>query len=223
MVPVSAADARPWRRRILLRLVPFALAGVMLLSTSISDGTAMLPAPLLFGADGAYSPDLRGFKKWRGALDRFARDLADPANPDVEAWRRFVAALPAAEDAPSLLQAVNTAVNARRYVTDPVNWGQGDYWASPLEFLRRSGDCEDFAVAKYAALRQLGVPADAMRVVVLDDLELGITHAILAVRADAEFYILDNQRKDVLPAAAIPHYQPIYAVNEQGWWNYESD
>jgi predicted transglutaminase-like cysteine proteinase len=222
MTPVSAAAVRPWRR-ILLRLVAFALAGVMLLSTGISDGTAMLRAPLLFGADAAYSSDLRGFKKWRGALDRLARDLADPANPDAKAWRRFVAALPAVDSGPSLLQAVNTAVNARRYVTDPVNWGQGDYWASPVEFLRRSGDCEDFAVAKYVALRQLGVPADDMRVVVLDDMQLGITHAILAVRGDAEFYILDNQRKDVMPAAAIPHYRPIYAVNEQGWWNYESD
>jgi predicted transglutaminase-like cysteine proteinase len=192
-----------------------------MLSTTVSDGTAMLPTPRLFDRDGVYSPDLRNFRKWRGALDRFARELADPANAEAEIWRNLVAALPTADAGPVLLEAVNAAVNGRRYVTDAVNWGQGDYWASPLEFLRRSGDCEDFAVAKYLALRERGVPADDMRVVVLDDLELGVTHAILAVRRDAEFYILDNQQTAVLPAAAIAHYLPIYAVNEQGWWDYE--
>ena len=192
-----------------------------MLSTTVSDGTAMLPTPRLFDRDGVYSPDLRNFRKWRGALDRFARELADPANAEAEIWRNLVAALPTADAGPVLLEAVNAAVNGRRYVTDAVNWGQGDYWASPLEFLRRSGDCEDFAVAKYLALRERGVAADDMRVVVLDDLDLGVTHAILAVRRDAEFYILDNQRPAILPAAAIAHYQPIYAVNEQGWWDYE--
>jgi predicted transglutaminase-like cysteine proteinase len=191
-----------------------------MLSTTVNDGTAMLPAPRLFDRDGVYSPDLRSFRKWRGALDRFARELADPANAEAETWRRLVAALPTADAGPALLEAVNAAINGRRYITDTVNWGQGDYWASPLEFLRRSGDCEDFAVAKYLALRERGIPADAMRVVVLDDLELGVTHAILAVRQDAEFFVLDNQLSSILPAAAIPHYAPIYAVNEQGWWDY---
>jgi predicted transglutaminase-like cysteine proteinase len=219
LAPIPAVDRRR-RRRALPRLIPLALAAIML-STTVSDGTAMLPAPLLFDRDGVYSPDLRGFKKWRGALDRFARDLADPVNADAGAWRSFVAALPAADAGPALLDAVNAAVNGRRYVTDAVNWGQGDYWASPLEFLRRSGDCEDFAVAKYLALRERGVPADDLRIVVLDDLQLGVTHAILAVRRDAAFYVLDNQQPDILPAATIAHYAPIYAVNEQGWWDYE--
>jgi len=219
LAPIPVVEQRPCRRRALPRLIPLALAAIML-STTVSDGTAMLPSPLLFGTDGVYSPDLRGFRKWRGALDRFARDLADPASADADAWRRFVAALPGADAGPALFEAVNTAVNGRRYVTDPVNWGLGDYWASPLEFLRRSGDCEDFAVAKYLALRDRGVPADDMRVVVLDDLQLGVTHAVLAVRRDAAFYVLDNQQSDILPADAIPHYQPIYAINEQGWWNY---
>jgi predicted transglutaminase-like cysteine proteinase len=220
LAPVLAVDRRRRRRRALPRLIPLALATIML-STTVSDGTAMLPAPRLFDRDGAYSPDLRGFKKWRGALERFARDRDDPANVEAEVWRSLVASLPTVDVGPALLEAVNAAVNGRRYVTDAVNWGQGDYWASPLEFLRRSGDCEDFAIAKYLALRERGVPAEEMRVVVLDDLQLGVTHAVLAVRRDAEFYILDNQQPTILPAAAIPHYAPIYAVNEQGWWDYE--
>ncbi len=204
--------------RVPRRLAALTLAAV-LLPTGVGDGAAMTSYWRLFGVDGVYSPDLSGFRKWRGVLDRFARELADSANPDVRAWRAFVAAA-ARVDGRARLAAVNDAVNGRRYVVDAVNWGRGDYWASPIEFLRKSGDCEDFALAKYMALRALGVPARDMRVVVLDDLRLGITHAVLAVRLDGAFHVLDNQLPGIVPAAAIAHYRPIYAVNEDGWWDY---
>jgi predicted transglutaminase-like cysteine proteinase len=228
-VPVAGESRRPrivpaWLGklagldRVPRRLAVLALAAV-LLPTSVGDGTAMTASARLFGADGIYSPDLGGFRKWRGVLERFARDLADPADADVRAWRMFVAAA-AAANARARLAAVNDAVNGHRYVADAVNWGIGDYWASPIEFLRRNGDCEDFAVAKYMALRALGVSAGDMRVVVLNDLRLGITHAVLVVRSDGDFYVLDNQLPGIVPAAAIAHYRPIYAVNEDGWWDY---
>ena len=48
-------------------------------------------------------------------------------------------------------------------------WGVMDYWETPAEFFQKSGDCEDFAIAKYFALRDLGFPASQMRIVVLKD------------------------------------------------------
>jgi predicted transglutaminase-like cysteine proteinase len=50
----------------------------------------------------------------------------------------------------------NRFLNDWRYKPDDQNYGQRDYWATPLEFLRRSGDCEDYAIAKYVTLRELG-------------------------------------------------------------------
>lgn len=55
---------------------------------------------------------------------------------------------------------VNEFFNAGvRYATDQQAWGVEDYWATPEELLRSGqGDCEDFALAKYVSLRELGVP-----------------------------------------------------------------
>src|SRR4029453_17925948 len=72
------------------------------------------------------------------------------------------------------IRAVNREMNDKPYVTDPVNWHMADYWATPLQFLRKDGDCEDYAIAKYMALRDLGVSVDNMRIVVLNDLNLRI-------------------------------------------------
>ena len=40
-----------------------------------------------------------------------------------------------------------------------------DYWATPVESLRKGeADCEDYAIAKYFTLRQLGVADDKLRI-----------------------------------------------------------
>lgn len=116
------------------------------------------------------------------------------------------------------LATVNAAVNRVAYVEDRANYGADDYWASIDEFLARGGDCEDFATAKYMLLRRAGVPAEAMRVVVVRDIELGSSHAVLAVTIGGEAYVLDNQAADVKPASAVARYRPVYSINETGWW-----
>jgi predicted transglutaminase-like cysteine proteinase len=98
------------------------------------------------------------------------------------------------------------------------NWRELDYWATPLEFLARSGDCEDFAIAKYQVLRALGVPIDDMRIVIVNDRARRATHAVLAVYVDGRPLILDNLRNDVVAADLIGDYEPVYSINEQGWW-----
>ena len=122
------------------------------------------------------------------------------------------------KDIMTQLREINTEMNKRPYITDQVNWNLPDYWATPLQFLQKGGDCEDFAIAKYMALRAPGVPVEDMRIVVLNDLNLGIAHAVLAVYVNAGPYILDNQISKVVPASTIRHYQPVYSINENGWW-----
>ncbi len=118
------------------------------------------------------------------------------------------------------LRAVNARLNTARYITDPVNWGLDDYWSSLAQFLRRDGDCEDYAIAKYMVLKQLGVPVADMRVVIVMDQNLNIAHAILAVRSGPATYILDNQINDIVQDTSIRHYKPYYSINEQAWWVY---
>lgn len=124
---------------------------------------------------------------------------------------------------PELLYQVNTWGNAHPYVVDELNWGMSDFWATPLEFMQVNGDCEDYAIAKYYTLRALGVPADKLRIMIVQDMNLGgIIHAVLAVRDGESLFILDNQIKEVIDAKYVLHYNPIYAVNEQQWWRYVS-
>jgi predicted transglutaminase-like cysteine proteinase len=201
-----------------LLMMPAAAVAVLLLPGGISEGTAMPLHLRPFALPASYSNDFTGFPKWRGMMARFARELSD-SDAAAGAWGAFAESL-RAPDRLAELRAVNAAVNAFPYVTDAENWGKTDFWETPLEFLQRAGDCEDFAVTKYMALRTLGVAVDDMRVAVVDDRQLGVTHAVLLAIAEDRYYVLDNLTDDVVPATAVPFYRPIYAINEHGWWNY---
>jgi predicted transglutaminase-like cysteine proteinase len=202
-----------------LALFPALGLALLLLPAGVGEGTAMpvsartpAPAPV-------YSTDFTGFPKWRGMLERFSRQLAAPDGADAALWRAFVDKL-RVDDPAAELRAVNHAVNAIPYVTDATNWGRSDFWETPVEFLRYGGDCEDYAVAKYMALQALGIAVDDLRVDVVDDRQLGVTHAVLLVAAGGRSYVLDNLTDKILPPAQTPFYRPVYAINEHGWWNY---
>jgi len=123
-------------------------------------------------------------------------------------------ALPALEQA----EAVNQAINRVPYASDWQLWKQGDYWAEPVEFFARGGDCEDYAVAKYSALRALGVEARRLRVVVLFDQLRGLVHAGLVLRSGGRVFLLDNWTDELRPWPEVEGYRPIYSLNEDGLW-----
>jgi predicted transglutaminase-like cysteine proteinase len=116
------------------------------------------------------------------------------------------------------LDAVNRFFNRKPYRSDWEVWGRSDYWASPIEFIGRSGDCEDYVIAKYLSLRRLGMPPSALRMVVLRDTERGLAHAVLVAYLDREAFVLDNLYDDVQPQARLTHYVPYYSINEQDHW-----
>jgi len=63
------------------------------------------------------------------------------------------------------LKAINTFFNQIKFMTDKQIWKQKDRWSSPIEFLCvGAGDCEDFAIAKYFALVQLGIPKEKLKI-----------------------------------------------------------
>jgi predicted transglutaminase-like cysteine proteinase len=193
---------------------------VAALNTPTTNSGQALPPPLpLFGTRELYSANLTPFPKWRGTLERFQGELKNcPADScGAKRWEDVVAEL-RGKDLMTQLNTINREMNAKRYIIDPVNWNMPDYWATPLQFMRKNGDCEDYAIAKYMALKELGVPVDEMRIVVLQDLNLRIAHAVLAVYVKGTPYILDNQISTVVPASSIHHYQPVYSINENGWW-----
>ena len=129
------------------------------------------------------------------------------------------------------LRLVNRFVNNRRYSHDRPRRVEGtagetrlkSHWQTLGEFLGRGGDCEDFALAKYFLLREFGIPASDMRVVVALDRSVGEHHALLVVRRrDAEgAWLLDTDNRIHRRKPASIRY--AYAVNEEGVWDHNPE
>lgn len=152
-------------------------------------------------------------------FEKFQQQCANNTQCDKQSWEVFLHNL---QGQPRLqqVQQVNSYINNSHYVRDMVNWGAEDYWETVFEFFNRRGDCEDYAIAKYFSLKKLGFTEDMLRIVVLNDANLGVLHSVLAVYVDGRIYILDNQTQAVLEDKQIHHYQPIYAINAKAWWRY---
>jgi len=138
----------------------------------------------------------------------------------VEAWQRLLDNDPARSEQDKL-DAVNRFFNQLVFVSDAEHWGREDYWATPLEFLATGGgDCEDFAVAKYFALKALGVPGDRLRMTYVKAIRLNEAHMVLTYYAtpSAEPVVLDNLVPDIRPASIRKDLVPVYSFNGDGLW-----
>ena len=129
------------------------------------------------------------------------------------------------------IRLVNRYVNKRRYRDDRrkmspsvVEGGQAklrNQWSTLLEFVRRGGDCEDYATAKYFLLREMGFPAEDMRVVVSYDRSVRAHHAVLAVRRrDGSSWLLELD--NTIRKKRHYGYRFIYALNEIAIWDHEN-
>ncbi len=118
------------------------------------------------------------------------------------------------------IEAVNAAVNRLvRYGKDVDVHGRLDYWATPSEILALGrGDCEDYAILKLAALRQAGIEAESMTLVVLREARRNFYHAVLTVAVDGRNYVLDNMRDAVLTDRQLPEYQALYSLGTERAW-----
>jgi predicted transglutaminase-like cysteine proteinase len=211
-----------------MRFVRFKLVLLVLLACiSLSSPAFAADDAKIFGYNESFSSNLRPFPKWTGMLKRNQSDKNGQKGCtatkfekcDLKEWESFLQKNKT-KSFEQKLKSVNNEMNKSTYILDIINWGIEDYWETPLQFFIRDGDCEDFAIAKYMSLKRLGVPEEKMRIVVLQDLNLNVVHAVLAVYNNDKAYILDNQIKQVYPHQKILHYQPVYSINEQGWWRH---
>lgn len=119
------------------------------------------------------------------------------------------------------LKLVNDFFNQVRFISDDIHWQQKDYWATPVEFLSTNGgDCEDFTLAKYFTLRQMGVPDKKLRLTYVKAVRLNQAHMVLSYfeTPSAEPLILDNLIKDIKRASLRRDLIPVYSFNGAGLW-----
>lgn len=181
----------------------------------------------LFGSLEFRSDSLKGLPQWTrviGAMRSLgptfngcAASAAACTTPLLQKWRSIVVsaqALPPGERP----KAVNQFFNAWPYKVDMELWGVREYWATPKEFMTRSGDCEDYSIAKYYALRNVGYDMEQVRIVALRDRIRGMGHAVLAVYVEDDILILDNLSPIVASHTRYKHYQPQVSMNERSRW-----
>lgn len=118
----------------------------------------------------------------------------------------------------STLRFVNDLFNRVPQVGDMEHWGTGDYWSTPAELVASNGgDCEDFVIAKYFALKESGIPAERMRLTYVKSFQGGKieNHMVLAYyqTPDAEPLLLDNILPQMQPASQRPDLLPVYEFN----------
>ena len=120
---------------------------------------------------------------------------------------------------------VNDFFNRITYKTDQAHWKKKDYWATPIEFMGTgAGDCEDYAIAKYFSLINLGIPEDKLRITYVTYRKLNSkyeeAHMVLTYyhKVGAEPIVLDNINKSLQPASKRPDLKPVYSFNASGLW-----
>lgn len=221
----SVADRRAWRAIVLLcGLFSFGTAGV-------EAGTLLSPAPAILVRQSVEPFGLFAFalsngslrQKWFSVREKIDDDMVQLALCDGDragcvspAALKLLAIVDAARarEGRARLGETNRAINlAIHPMSDLAQYGQDDVWSSPLAtFASGAGDCEDYAIAKFVALRLAGVPANDLRIVVVRDTMRGEGHAVAAARLDGHWLMLDNRRMAMVEDDDIRDYQPLFVI-----------
>lgn len=179
----------------------------------------------LFGYHEIQKNNLQLFPQWLSVLERHLMDLETAGSCQsttfnqchLKQWKAYLHSLKSLS-VRQQIKRVNKYANEKAYVLDIENYGLSDFWAAPKEFLSNNGDCEDFAIIKMLSMKWLGYDVNAMRVVVVQDTNLRIAHAVMAIENNNDILILDNQIDEVISHVDIFHYVPVYSVSESRWW-----
>jgi predicted transglutaminase-like cysteine proteinase len=179
-----------------------------------------------FGLSAFRAPEGVLWVKWRGVeqdmraeteqLDR-CRDDRSTCSPAALHFLRLVESAQTKEGR-ARIEMVNRAVNtAIRYTSDFAQHGVADRWTAPLASLATGrGDCEDYAIAKYAILRAAGMPATDLRLLLVRDRAVRQDHAVLAVRDGGRWLVLDNRHLMLADTSMLPQFTPLFTLDHHG-------
>jgi predicted transglutaminase-like cysteine proteinase len=136
------------------------------------------------------------------------------------AAKRFLAVLDRAlaREGWARIAEINRAINLNiKPMDDMTQYGVVDLWATPLmTFSSSAGDCEDYAIAKYLALQEIGIAEDDLRLIVVHDRDTKLDHAVAAVRYDGSWLILDNRTLEMRPDVDIAGFEPLFVIDRDG-------
>ncbi len=139
----------------------------------------------------------------------------------IEQWQQLIDTAKNLPEKEKLVQ-VNQFFNQRiEFIADIYLWSVNDYWATPLEFLSKgAGDCEDFSIAKYFTLLEVGVAEEKMRLTYVKAVKLNQAHMVLTYFPSPRAIplVLDNLIPQIKPANQRTDLLPVYSFNGTGLW-----
>lgn len=145
----------------------------------------------------------------------------DEAAARIQRWQQLFVELANETEGVKLSRVNQFFNNEIPFVSDSKHWNQEDYWATPYEALvTNGGDCEDYVIAKYHALRELGVDMHKLRITYVKAVRLNEAHMVLTYfpTRDAIPLVLDNLINPIATADKRTDLQPVYSFNAEGMW-----
>ena len=195
-------------------------------TTRVQGAAGTGDGPIRLFQSAAFRGNFNALPKWKRVLSKVRGEIqtlntcaAPKCPPGATSWQRIMKQAQGKERMEQL-KMVNSFFNKWPYRLDQDAYGVSDWWATPQEFLKISGDCEDYAIIKYFALRELGISQDDLRIVVVKDRIRGIAHAVLAVFTHGDAYILNNVSDAIFTHDKYRHYTPQYSLNEEHRWSH---
>ncbi len=221
-----------------LRVAVFA-CGLTVAAAGASAAPMMpfLPSDLLrtyepFSRSATTLPDDNALsEKWRGVERQIDDEMLvlalceeDRSACTSPAAKKFLAIVDAgkAKDGRARAGEINRAINlAVRPGDDLALYGETDVWRAPLAFLTTgAGDCEDYAIAKFVALRAAGVDSGDLRIVILRDTLRQEDHAVASIRLDGRWWLLDNRRMAMVEDVQLLRHEPLFVLDGNGVRHY---
>ncbi|HAO23868.1 MULTISPECIES: transglutaminase-like cysteine peptidase [unclassified Methylophaga] len=154
-------------------------------------------------------------------LQKIENEYDSDARQRVEAWQALMLEGKDLTDHEKLT-VVNDFFNSNvLFVDDILLWNQEDYWATPIEMLSiGAGDCEDYSIAKYFTLKQLGVDEDKLRITYVKATNLNQAHMVLTYFENRRAIplVLDNLINEIKSANRRQDLIPVYSFNGTGLW-----
>lgn len=154
-------------------------------------------------------------------LEKISHKYGRQATTRIEQWMKLMQTAKSLPEQKKL-HLVNHFFNQRiDFVDDIYLWNSNDYWATPVELLSRGqGDCEDYSIAKYFTLIELGVPEAKMRITYVKALKLNQAHMVLTYYSSprAVPIVLDNLITEIKSANQRKDLKPVYSFNGSGLW-----
>jgi len=120
------------------------------------------------------------------------------------------------------MEKVNDFFNQTPYASDKTTWGISDYWATRYEFIGKDrADCEDYVIAKYFTLKELGIPTSKLYMTYAKSIRYKTAHLVLTYYETPKSIplVLDNYNFKILPASVRDDLIPIYSFSGDELFN----